>query len=278
MTGKLIVIPTPIGNLGDITLRALDALKTVNLLLCEDTRHTLTLLRHYEIEVPLLSYHKFNERERSEQAIRRIEQGESIGLVSDAGLPGISDPGEILIADVVAAGLPVEVLPGANAAITALVGSGLPVLPFLMIGFMSRDNRVRRQQWEQIENTTATIVLYESPKRIRKTLQQLYDKLGNRKISIGRELTKLHEEYIRGDLETLLAAPESIKEKGEMAVVIGPAIEGEKQGAESLLREALQDMPLSKAVRQVAKVHGIPKNELYTLGLTLTEESQEDES
>lgn len=198
--------------------------------------------------------------------------------MSDAGLPGISDPGEILIADVVAAGLPVEVLPGANAAITALVGSGLPVLPFLMIGFMSRDNRVRRQQWEQIANTTATIVLYESPKRIRKTLQQLYEKLGNRKISIGRELTKLHEEYIRGDLETLLASLDTIKEKGEMAVVIGPANEATKPSAEALLREALQDMPLSKAVRQVAKVHGIPKNELYTLGLSLTEEGREDES
>lgn len=278
MTGKLLVIPTPIGNLKDITVRALEALQSVELLLCEDTRHTLVLLRHYEIQVPLLSYHKFNERERSASVIEKIAQGACIGLVSDAGMPGISDPGEILIKDVIEAGYEVEVLPGPSAAITGLVGSGLIEMPFTFFGFLSRDNRARKKQWELIREANGTLVFYESPKRVRKTIALLKEELGNRTVCIARELTKIHEEYLRSDLATLASDPELIKEKGEIVVIIGPKTKEEAVSAEKELRKALLTMSLSAAVKDVAKRLSIPRNELYELGLSLTGKEDRDGS
>lgn len=271
MTGKLTVIPTPIGNLRDITLRALDTLQAVDLLLCEDTRHTGKLLKEYEIRVPLLSYHKFNEQERVSDIAEEIRAGGWIGLVSDAGIPGISDPGEILIREVIRRGLAVEVLPGANAALTALVGSGLPMSPFLYLGFLSSDRRVSRKQWALLKEAQMTVVLYESPRRIRKTVGRLYEELGNRDIAIGRELSKLHEEYIRADLKTLAKAPERITEKGEMVLLIGGADAPKAEDPEPLLKEALAELPLSAAVKKVAKESGLPRNELYAAAVQMKE-------
>ncbi|MDI9502818.1 MAG: 16S rRNA (cytidine(1402)-2'-O)-methyltransferase [Bacillota bacterium] len=273
MKGKLIVIPTPIGNLGDLTFRALEALKTVDLLLCEDTRHTVKLLHHYGIRVPLMSYHKFNEKERTEQIARRMEKGEFIGLVSDAGMPGVSDPGEILIRELIRKELPVEVLPGASAVTTALVGSGLPIASFLFLGFLSGDKRARKEQWNRILTAKESVVLYESPRRIRKTVVQLYEALGDRPIAICRELTKLHEEYIRGNLSALAENPEQIPEKGEIVLIIGPSgREEERADPKEALEEALRDMPLSQAVKAVAKETGLPRNELYETAVRMKEE------
>ncbi len=279
MTGKLLIIPTPIGNLKDLTFRALEALQSVDLLLCEDTRHTGKLLQHYDVQVPMLSYHKFNEKERTETIARRIETGERVGLVSDAGMPGISDPGEILIREVIARDLPVEVLPGASALLTALVGSGLPLSSFLFIGFLSGDKRVRKQQWEKICHAKETVLVYESPKRMRKTIRQLYEALGPRRVTVGRELTKIYEEFIRSDLETLAGDPEQITEKGEMVLVIGPP---EKEvvvvDSRALLSDALEGMPLSAAVKQVAKETGLPRNELYETAIRIKEEEDGSDS
>lgn len=275
MTGKLTIIPTPIGNLKDITLRALDALQEAELLLCEDTRHTQILLRHFELRVPLMSYHKFNERERTAEIIQKLRDGMHIGLVSDAGMPGISDPGEILIRSVIEAGVTVEVLPGPSAAITALVGSGLPTTPYLFLGFLSRENRVRNKQLERMAESQETVVFYESPARIRKTVAELLERLGNRNICIGRELTKIHEEYLRSDLSSLVNEPERMKEKGEMVVIVGPSGVKEIPEIDELLKKALEVQPLSKAVRAIAREYDLPKNELYERGLELMREESD---
>lgn len=272
MSGRLTVIPTPIGNLADLTFRALDTLKTVDLLLCEDTRHTGKLLQHYAVQVPMLSYHKFNERERTEMIAAKIADGDHIGLVSDAGMPGISDPGELLIRALIEQGLPVEVLPGANAAVTALVGAGLPVAPFLFLGFLSGDKRARKRQWEKIKQSEDTLILYESPKRIRKTIARLYEELGNRSAAVCRELTKLHEETIRSDLGTLTEHPERIPEKGEFVLVIGPpTVPKAPVDATEPLKAALKTHPLSVAVKQVAQETGLPRNELYAMAVAMKE-------
>lgn len=276
MHGKLTVIPTPIGNLQDLTFRALEALQNADLLLCEDTRHTQKLLAHYQVQVPMLSYHKFNEKERTEGIAERIARGETIGLVSDAGTPGLSDPGEVLIRTLIEKDLPVEVLPGANALVTALVGSGLPMAPFLFLGFLSGDKRMRRKQWERLQKADETVVLYESPKRIRKTVARLYEELGNRNIAICRELTKIHEEYLRSDLKTLTENPERMVEKGEIVLVIGPpTVQTATSDPTGLLKEALRTLPLSEAVRQVASETGHARNTLYPLAMDLKKEADD---
>lgn len=272
MNGRLIVIPTPIGNLGDLSPRAEEALEGVDLLLCEDTRHTGRLLHRLGIQVPLASYHRFNEAERTEQVLTQLRQGKIVGLVSDAGMPGFSDPGERIIAAVVAERLPVDVLPGPNAALTALVGSGFPALPCLMIGFLSREGKEAERQWEEMAKSRATIVLYESPQRIHDTVAKLLDVLGDRHAVIARELTKLHEEYIRGRLSEWVENPETIRTLGEMVLVVAPGEEAQSHDARALLEDALQTMPLSRAVRKLSALYDLPKNELYTLGLTLEEE------
>lgn len=276
MSGRLIVIPTPIGNLGDLSPRAEEALQSVDLLLCEDTRHTGRLLQRLEIRVPLASYHRFNEAERTRQVRTQLREGKIVGLVSDAGTPGFSDPGERIIAAVVADGLPVDVLPGPNAALTALVGSGLPALPCLMIGFLSREGNEAERQWEEMAKSKATIVLYESPKRIHETVARLHEVLGDRRAVIARELTKLHEEYIRGKLSDWVEDPDRIPTLGEMVLVVAPGEEAPLHDARALLEEALQTMPLSRAVRKLSALYDLPKNELYTLGLALEEEKKKD--
>jgi len=201
---KLILIPTPIGNLKDITLRAIDAIQSVDVLLAEDTRHTGKLLKHLKIEKKMLPYHAHNEHRLMESIVDKIKSKEIVGLVSDAGTPGISDPGFLLVRECVKAGVHIETLPGPTAFIPALVGSGLPCDKFYFEGFLPH-KKGRQSRLKFLANLPCTIVLYESPHRLIKTLEQISDILGqDRKICIVRELTKIHESFHRGDVSTQL--------------------------------------------------------------------------
>jgi len=219
--GTLYLVATPIGNFEDITLRALRTLKECDLIAAEDTRHTGQLLKHFGISKPLLSYFQFNEAKRSEEIIERLRRGEKIALVTDAGSPGISDPGERVVRAAIAAGLRVEPVPGACALVAALTASGLPTDEFHFIGFLPHKSGQRRKQLERLANVPGTIVLYESPYRIEKLLAELQEIFPRREVVIARELTKKFEEFLRGTPEALrmLAAKRSLK--GEFVVLLG---------------------------------------------------------
>lgn len=221
MSGRLVVICTPIGNLADITLRALDALKSVDLLLCEDSRVTGRLLKEYDIRVPLRSYHAHNEHKTTDKIVEIIKAGNSVGLVSDAGMPAISDPGHLLVRGVVNAGLKIEVLPGANALLPALVASGFPSDKFYFEGFLPH-KKGRKTRWEFLSQLPCTCVLYESPHRIKKCLTEIVEHCGpDRQVAVCRELTKLYEEVIRGSAQDVLQMIEERNGlKGEIVVVI----------------------------------------------------------
>lgn len=219
--GKLYVIPTPIGNLEDITLRALRILKEVHIILAEDTRTTGKLLKHYDINTPMRSYHMHNEHRSVASVVAQLNSMEAIGLVSDAGMPGISDPGFLLVRECVAAGHEVEVLPGANAAITALVESGIPCERFVFEGFLPV-KKGRQTRLQQLAAETRTIVFYESPHRIARTLNDLIIHLGeNRQASLSRELSKTFHETRRGTLKTLNEGCAAQPPKGEIVLVVG---------------------------------------------------------
>ncbi|HLS35646.1 MAG TPA: 16S rRNA (cytidine(1402)-2'-O)-methyltransferase [Bacillota bacterium] len=222
---KLYVVPTPIGNLEDMTFRALAILKEVDLIAAEDTRNTMNLLRHFEIDNHLVSYHEHNELERTKQLLDYLAEGKSIALVSDAGMPAISDPGHVLVQAVIERNYDVVVLPGANAALTALVGSGLSTERFLFYGFLPRKTREMKNELEPFKNMCSTFIFYESPHRITRTLQTIYDVFGNRNVSIARELTKRFETYIRGSLKDIIASVEQLIFKGEICLIV----EGSKE-------------------------------------------------
>ncbi len=216
----LYLVPTPIGNLRDITLRALDVLKEVNTILAEDTRTSSKLLKHYQINNTLESFHAFNEHKRLNQLIERLRQGETMALISDAGTPAISDPGFLLVRACNEHQIPVECLPGATALIPALVNSGLPSDRFVFEGFLPT-KKGRKSRLEKITEESRTVILYESPHRLLKTLEQLGELLGNgRQASISRELTKIHQETVNGSLEELLNYYRNNTLKGELAIVI----------------------------------------------------------
>ncbi len=218
--GKLYVIPTPVGNLEDITFRALRLLKEVDLILAEDTRTTSVLLKHYEVRTPMMSHHKFNEHKTVEQVADRIESGSVVGLVSDAGTPGISDPGFLLVRCCVQRGLEVECLPGATAFVPALVDSGLPNDRFCFEGFLPQ-KKGRQTRLNLLSEESRTMVFYESPFRLAKTLQQLMEVLGNeRKASVSREISKKFEETRRGTLQELVAHYTEHGVKGELVIVV----------------------------------------------------------
>ena len=217
---KLYIIPTPIGNLEDITLRSLRILKEVDLILAEDTRTSSKLLRHYEISKPLLSHHKFNEHKTADKIKEKIEAGEDVALISDAGTPGISDPGFLLVRTCVEADIEVECLPGATAFVPALVNSGLPCDRFAFEGFLP-PKKGRQKKLTSLETEERTMVFYESPYRLVKTLEQLAEHLGgDRNASVSRELTKIHEENARGTLDSLIEHFKSKTVKGEIVVVV----------------------------------------------------------
>ena len=220
MSGKLYVCATPIGNLEDITYRTLRVLNEVDLIAAEETRHRIKLLNHIEISKPLTSYHEHNKDSKGGYLINKLLEGENIALISDAGMPGISDPGEEVIKQAIENNIEIEVLPGATASITALVGSGLETAKFAFEGFLDRDKKRRREQLEEIKHEKRTIIFYESPHRLKDTLKDMLKILGNRSISINRELTKKYQEIIRNDIQGCIDIFNEREVKGEFVLIV----------------------------------------------------------
>lgn len=280
MNGKLYLVPTPIGNLKDITLRALEVLKKVDIIACEDTRQSLKLLNHFEIKKTLISYHKHNENGKSEDIIEMILQGKSVAVISDAGTPGISDPGAILVKRCVENQIEFEVLPGATAITTALVYSGLNTDRFIFIGFLPRENKDKKKVVESVIDRTETIILYEAPHRIRQTLTFLRNQLGNRNISVCRELTKLHETIIRGTFDEVIELYNEENPRGEYVLVVDGKNEEEilmenrarwqdisiEEHIKSYMESGIEK---KEAIKMVAKERGIHKSEVYKFSVDL---------
>ena len=227
MSGKLYICPTPIGNLEDITYRTLRVLNEVDLIAAEDTRHSVKLLNHFEISKPLTSYFEHNKDTKGIYLINKLLEGENIALISDAGMPGISDPGEDLIKLAIENNIEVDVLPGASAFVIALVGSGLNTHKFAFEGFLDRDKKLRRSRLEEIKEEDRTMIFYESPHRLKDTLKDMLKILGNREISVNRELTKKYQEVIREDIETVINIFNEKEVKGEFVLIVD-GFKGEK--------------------------------------------------
>ena len=227
MSGKLYICPTPIGNLEDMTYRTIRILNEVDLIAAEDTRHSIKLLNHFEISKPLTSYHEHNKDSKGGYLINKLLEGENIALISDAGMPGISDPGEDIIKQAIEHNIDIEVLPGATASISALVGSGLETAKFAFEGFLDRDKKVRRNQLEELKEERRTIIFYESPHRLKDTLKDMLKVLGNRRIAVNREITKKYQEIIREDIETVINIFNEKEVKGEFVLIV-EGFKGEK--------------------------------------------------
>lgn len=269
---KIYVVPTPIGNLADMTLRSLDVLKNVDVIYCEDTRNTSKLLNHYDIKTPLVSYHKHNEQSRSEEIIDKILlENINCAVVSDAGMPSISDPGQILLEKAIDRDVDIEVLPGASAAITALVRSGFDSLQFAFLGFVPRKNADKNKFYEQIKNATMTTIIYESVHRIGATVQELSEFLGDRKICVLRELTKIHESVMKGTCAEVIEMLKNEIVKGEFVIVIDKLIEEDENiDVKEKLTELINDgMSKKQAVKIVSDVYGLKKNDVYKESLEL---------
>jgi 16S rRNA (cytidine1402-2'-O)-methyltransferase len=261
--GRLVVCPTPIGNLEDVTLRVLAALREADVVACEDTRHTRGLLDRHGITARLVSFHEHNERARAAELVRRIEQGEVVALVSDAGTPLVSDPGFALVGACMAAELAVEVLPGPSAVLTALVASGLPSDRWRFVGFLPRASGERR---ELLARTTETLVAFESPRRLAATLALLAEVDPDRPMAVCRELTKLHEEVRRGGAAELAAHYGGHPPRGEVVLVCGAGDSGESSLADALaaLRELIAAGARPRpAAAAVSRLTGLRANELY---------------
>ena len=270
----LYLVATPIGNLEDITLRALRVLKEADLIACEDTRHTGRLLQHFSISKPLVSYHEHNERERAAELVERLVAGASLALVSDAGTPGISDPAYRLVTAAIARGVAVIPIPGATALIAGLIAAGLPTDSFFFAGFLPPKQQARRERLEALQTMRATLVLYEAPHRIREMLADAFEVLGNRQAAIGRELTKLHEEFLRGTLSELIERLNQQEPRGEMVVVIAgwagwqaDAISGDARSITEQVEQLMTTLDLNRndALKQAARARGLSKNEAYQL-------------
>jgi len=265
--GCIHLVPVPIGNLGDITLRALEILKSVNLIAAEDTRKTRFLLSQYEIQPPrLLSLHKYNELQRLKEIFALLEEGNDIAVVTDAGSPGISDPAMLLIQNAIERQVRVVPLPGATALVPALTASGLDTRGFLFLGFLPLKLKDRKALLDRIRDNPFTTVLYEAPHRIRKTLADIHQHCGNRRICLAREISKLHEEFIRGDLESILADYE-VTEKGEFVVILdgaGPAAQPSETEIAAFIRDSLAGNKNSKAIaEEVSARFGLNRNSAY---------------
>lgn len=269
MSGKLYIVATPIGNLEDITLRALNVLREVDVIAAEDTRQTLKLLNHFEISKPLISYHRHNEDIKSNILIEKLKNGENIALVSDAGTPGICDPGEEVIKKSIEEGITVIPIPGACAMINALIASGLPTKEFNFLGFLPLNKKLRKEKLKEIENSEKTIIIYEAPHKMKTTLLDLKNILKNRKIVLARELTKIHEEFIRKNVDELLQEIDNLK--GEMILIIeGNKIENKEESElnnlsleEHYKYYEKQGLDKKEIIKKIAKDRNVNKNEIY---------------
>ena len=272
MTGTLYIVSTPIGNLEDITLRAVRILREVDAIACEDTRQTRKLLDHFGIVKPMVSYHDHNEAARAAELVEKLDAGANVALVSDAGTPLVSDPGYRLVKAAIAAEIPVVPIPGPSAMISALAGSGLATDSFRFCGFLPPKTTQRRKIFEQLRSEDCTLIFFEAPHRILEALEDIEAVLGGREVVVARELTKLHEEFLRGtaaEIHERLAARPSIK--GEITLLIGKAPAGgamsEAAGAVPIAEavRALEQQGVARmdAIKQVAKARGISKRECY---------------
>jgi 16S rRNA (cytidine1402-2'-O)-methyltransferase len=271
-TGSLVLVATPIGNLGDITARALEGLKSADLIACEDSRVTAKLLQHAGIEKPLLPYHDHNAEAMRPKLLARIAAGERVALVSDAGTPLISDPGYKLVQAAVAAGLAVTMLPGPSAPVMALTLSGLPSDRFLFGGFLPAKSKARREAVAEAARAPVTLVFFETAPRLLESLKDLHAVLGDRKAAVARELTKLFEEVRRESLSALIAHYEQAgAPKGEIVIVVGPPEEerASVEDVDALLRRALESMSVKDAAATVAAATGAPKRAVYARALEL---------
>lgn len=274
MSGKLYLCATPIGNLEDITYRVLRILKEVDIIAAEDTRHSIKLLNHFEINTPMTSYHEFNKIEKADTIINMMKEGKNVALITDAGTPGISDPGEVLVEKCFEAGIEVSSVPGPAACITALTMSGLPTRRFVFEAFLPRDKKERQLVLEELREETRTIIIYEAPHHLLATLKELFKELGNRRITLCRELTKKYEEANQSYLADLIEKYETEEVKGECVLVIeGKTFkekqeEKEKQWQQMSISEHMdiylsQGIDRKEAMKKVAKDRGVSKRDIY---------------
>lgn len=270
--GTLYLVATPIGNLEDISLRALRILKEVDQIACEDTRHTLKLLNHYDIHKPLVSYHEHNELTRSPELVLAMEQGSNVALVSDAGVPLVSDPGYRLVTLAIRHRIPVVPIPGACALLAALSASGLPSQEFLFVGFLPARSGERQRALERLRIEDRTLILYEAPHRVAETAVDALAILGDRPACLAREVTKLHEEFFRGKLSDLVGKLEAHPPKGEITFLIGPpdsAVSGASLNTSQSLAARVDELvhqaklDRKEALKLAAKERGIPKRDAY---------------
>nr|WP_314506160.1 16S rRNA (cytidine(1402)-2'-O)-methyltransferase [uncultured Lachnoanaerobaculum sp.] len=276
MAGKIYLVATPIGNLSDMSMRAIDTLKNVDIIACEDTRNTIRLLNHFEIKGHLTSYHEYNKIDKAYELCEKVKEGKNIAFVSDAGMPAISDPGYELCEIAYKEGIEVTIIPGASAVVSALAISGISSRRFCFEGFLPTDKNEKKEILTELSQESRTIILYEAPHRLLKTLKELFEYLGNRNISIVRELTKLHEEVLKGNLEAIIAdyEVEKIVVRGEYVLVIeGKSLlekreERQKSFEEISIKEHYEKyisegMDKKEAMKAVAKDRGIQKREVY---------------
>lgn len=272
--GKLYIVGTPIGNLDDITIRAVNTLRNVDVILAEDTRQTLKLLNHFEISKHMISYHRHNEDDKIEKIVEILNSGKNLALVSDAGMPIISDPGQNLIKYLVKNNYDIEVVPGVTALITAIVKSGLDSTRFTFEGFLSVNKKQRKERLKSLVNETRTMIFYEAPHKILSTLKDMYEYFGNRDICIARELTKIHEEYRYTNFKDAIINIEENGIKGEIVLVISGASEdkiNEEKNKEieqinslELVKEYMKNGDTKKdAIKKVAKLKGVNKDVVY---------------
>ncbi len=266
--GNLYIVATPIGNLEDITLRAIRVLKEVDIIAAEDTRHTLKLLNHLEISKPLISYHRHNEKEKSNDLLEKLQNGNNIALVSDAGTPGICDPGEAIIKKCIDLNINVVPIPGPCAMINGLVASGINTNEFIFLGFLPLNKKLRKNKLEEIEKSNKTVIIYEAPHKLLATLKDLKNIIKNRKIVLAREITKIHEEFIRTNIDDLIKKSENIK--GEIILIIeaNNNIHDNNNFLNMNIEEHYkfyeeQGLEKKEIIKKIAKDRKLNKNEIY---------------
>lgn len=261
----LIIVPTPVGNLGDMTLRGLEELRSADVIACEDTRHTLRLLNHFGIKKPLLSCHEHNERERADEIMRRVEEGQRVALVSDAGTPGLSDPGAVIVREAIARGLPFDVLPGANALLPALLIAGIGMESFVFVGFLKGKKDEKLACLAELKNLRETLVFYAAPHHLREDLALMAQGLGDRRAALVREISKLHQERIEGTLASFCDTMPEEKIRGEFVCVVEGARETQDEADESDWREEVAALiaagaSTKAAAEEIAARFGVQKN------------------
>jgi 16S rRNA (cytidine1402-2'-O)-methyltransferase len=271
MPGILYIVATPIGNLEDITLRALRVLKEVDVVAAEDTRHTQILLSHHDIHTPLTSYHEHNEKTKSQELVKRLAQGQNIALVSDAGTPAISDPGFRLGVQAIRAGVRIIPIPGASALTAVLSASGLPTDRFVFEAFLPAKKRQRRERLQTLRDETRTLIFYEAPHRLKDTLDDIHELLGNREAVLAREVSKVHEEFLRGPVSELVRALGSGEIRGEVTLIISGSSGAPRVNEDRLQAEIRELKGRGLRVKEIAEVlgekFGYPKKEIYRLAL-----------